>query len=154
MDSVSATLWAQILCGSSHKEWMCHCETVQLNRTGFLDCRGKQLATSSCSFASQFRHENSVCSLRTLSRFSHVRLFASLWTVACQTPLSMGILRARILEWVAVSSSRESSKPRDWTHITYGQVLYHWRAGSLPLVPPGKPHVPYFQSTAPFWSVS
>ena len=25
-----------------------------------------------------------------LSRFSHARLFATLWTVACQTPLSMG----------------------------------------------------------------
>ena len=30
-------------------------------------------------------------------------------TVACQTPLSMGILRARILEWVAISFSRGSS---------------------------------------------
>ena len=26
----------------------------------------------------------------TLSRFSHVQLFAMLWTVACQAPLSMG----------------------------------------------------------------
>ena len=25
-----------------------------------------------------------------LNRFSHVQLFASLWTVACQAPLSMG----------------------------------------------------------------
>ena len=25
------------------------------------------------------------------------------WTVACQAPLSMGILQARILEWVASS---------------------------------------------------
>ena len=40
-----------------------------------------------------------------LSRFSRVRLFATQWTVACQTPLSMGILQARILEWVAGSSS-------------------------------------------------
>ena len=31
------------------------------------------------------------------------------WTVACQAPLSMGILQARILEWVAVSFSRGSS---------------------------------------------
>ena len=27
-----------------------------------------------------------------------------------------GILQARILEWVAMSSSRGSSEPRDWTH--------------------------------------
>ena len=28
-----------------------------------------------------------------LSHFSHVRLFAALWTVACQDPLSMGFSR-------------------------------------------------------------
>ena len=38
---------------------------------------------------------------------------------------------ARILEWVAISYSRGSSPPRDWTHITCiccigGQNLYHW----------------------------
>ena len=32
---------------------------------------------------------------------SHVRLFVTPWTVARQAPLSMGILQARILEWVA-----------------------------------------------------
>ena len=29
-----------------------------------------------------------------------------------------GILQARLLEWVAISSSRGSSQPRDWTHIS------------------------------------
>ena len=33
-----------------------------------------------------------------LSRFSHAQLFATPWTVACQAPLTMGILQARILE--------------------------------------------------------
>ena len=28
-----------------------------------------------------------------LSRFSHVQLFGTLWTVACQAPLSMGFSR-------------------------------------------------------------
>ena len=28
-----------------------------------------------------------------------------------------GIFQARILEWVAVSSSRGSFRPRDWTHV-------------------------------------
>ena len=51
-----------------------------------------------------------------------------------------GILQARILEWVAVSSSRGSS----WRSLTQGLnphllCLLHWQAGSLPLVPPGKP---------------
>ena len=30
-----------------------------------------------------------------------------------------GILQARILEWVAISFSRSSSQPRDWTHVSY-----------------------------------
>ena len=37
-----------------------------------------------------------------LSRFSRVQLFVTPWTVACQAPLSMGILQARILEWVTI----------------------------------------------------
>ena len=44
--------------------------------------------------------------------FSHVQLFANPWTVAHQAPLSMGILQARILERVALPSSRGSSQPR------------------------------------------
>ena len=35
-----------------------------------------------------------------------------------QTPLSMGILQARILEWVAMLSSRGSSRPRDQTQVS------------------------------------
>ena len=34
------------------------------------------------------------------------------WTVARQASLSMGIFQARILEWVAMPSSRGSSQPR------------------------------------------
>ena len=37
------------------------------------------------------------------------------WTVAHQAPLSMGILQARILEWVAISFSKGSSQPRNRT---------------------------------------
>ena len=41
-----------------------------------------------------------------------------------------GIFQARILEWVAVSFSRESIQPRDRTHISCvsyigRQILYH-----------------------------
>ena len=59
---------------------------------------------------------------------SHVWLFATLWTVACQAPLVHGVFQARILEWVAISFSRGSSPPRGWTHIscTGRQILYHW----------------------------
>ena len=52
---------------------------------------------------------------------SHVQLFATPWTVARQAPLSMsmGILQARILEWVAMSSSRGSSQSRDRTQVSH-----------------------------------
>ena len=42
---------------------------------------------------------------------SHVRLFATPWTVARQAPLSMGILQEGILEWVAMPSSRDLPNP-------------------------------------------
>ena len=42
---------------------------------------------------------------------------ATPWTVARQALLSMGFSQARILEWVAVPSTRGSSQPRDRIHI-------------------------------------
>ena len=53
--------------------------------------------------------------------------------VACQAHLSMRILQARILEWVAMPSSKESSQPRIEFRSPTLQV------GSLPCEPPGKP---------------
>ena len=43
------------------------------------------------------------CSLNVwvLSHFSHVQLFATLWTIVRQAPLPMEILQVRILQWVA-----------------------------------------------------
>ena len=37
---------------------------------------------------------------------SRVQLSVTLWTVAHQAPLSIGILQARILGWAAISFSR------------------------------------------------
>ena len=38
------------------------------------------------------------------------------------------ISQARLLEWIAISFSRGSSRPMDWTHISCIDrwVLYHW----------------------------
>ena len=48
----------------------------------------------------------------------------------CSSPGSSvhGIFQASILEWAATSSSRRSSRPRDWTLVSCisGQNLYHW----------------------------
>ena len=60
------------------------------------------------------------------------------WIVCSSLGSSLhGILQARILEWGAVPFSRESSWPRDLTHISHvscigKQILYHWATGEHP----------------------
>ena len=54
-----------------------------------------------------------------MKSLSPVGLFATPWTVAHQTPLSMGFSRQEYYEWVAISFSRESSQPRDWTQVSH-----------------------------------
>ena len=71
--------------------------------------------------------------------FSCVRIFETLWPVTLQAlPGSSvpGILQARILEWVAMSSSRGSSWARDWNRVLR---LLHCRVSSWPLAPLWKP---------------
>ena len=72
-----------------------------------------------------------------LSRFSHIQLFATLWTVACQSPLSMGFSRQEYWSGLPCPPPGESSQPRDWTCVSYHPL--HWQVGSLLLVPSGKP---------------
>jgi len=62
-------------------------------------------------------------------------------SIDCSMPDSSvhGILQARILEWVAMPSSRGSSWPRDWTCISLWflhcrQILYCWAAREAPSV--------------------
>ena len=47
--------------------------------------------------------------------------------MVCSLPGSSvhGILQVRKPEWVAMPSSRRSSPPRDWTHVSCRQILYH-----------------------------
>ena len=68
-----------------------------------------------------------------LSCIGYVWLCATLWTRAYQAPLPMGSSQQEY--WVAISFSRGSSWPRD--RIGISDIL-HWKAGSLPLTPPGK----------------
>ena len=70
----------------------------------------------------------SLCCVFSAKSLSHVQLFATPWTIAYQAPLSMGILEARILEWVAMPSSRESSQPRDQTGVSgiAGSFFTNW----------------------------
>ena len=54
---------------------------------------------------------------------SRVQLFAT-----PRTTQSMGILQARILEWVALPFSRGSSQPKDWTQVSHiaGRFFTVW----------------------------
>ena len=57
--------------------------------------------------------------------------------IHCRPPGSSvhGILQARVLEWVAMPSSKESFQPRNWTCVSY---VFRIAGGFLSLVPPGK----------------
>ena len=62
---------------------------------------------------------------------SHVRLFATPWTVALQAPLSMGFSKQEY--WSGLPFPSPGDLPDPGT-----EPLSHWQAGSLPLVPSGK----------------
>ena len=49
---------------------------------------------------------------------SRVRLFVTPGTIAYQAPLVHGIFQATVLAWIAISFSRGSSQPRDWTRVS------------------------------------
>ena len=59
-----------------------------------------------------------VCVCVHVCILSHIRLFMTPWTEAHRASLSMGFFQARTLEWVAISSSSESSQPQNRTHIS------------------------------------
>ena len=53
-----------------------------------------------------------------------------------QAPLSLGILRAKILEWVVIPSSRASSQPRDRTQVSLaGRFFTIWATGEALILP-------------------
>ena len=57
---------------------------------------------------------------------SHVWLFATLGTCSLPDSSVHGIFQARILEWVAISSSRRSSPPRDQTRVSWVSCTDRW----------------------------
>ena len=69
-----------------------------------------------------------------LSHFSHVQLCDPMdCSPAGSSVCGTQILQARILEWIAITFSRGSSQPRDWTLVSCidRQILYHcttWEA--------------------------
>ena len=67
-----------------------------------------------------------------LSHFSCVCLFATLWTVVCQAPLSMGFSRQEYWSGLPCPPPGELANPGiEPTSLT----------SPAPLAPPGKPHI-------------
>ena len=107
-------------------------------------CRGSSMPTLHMSVP--FKPENAVCthmeassSLSTsllISTCMHAQLLSHVWfcnPTDCSLPGSSvcGISQARILEWVAISFFRGSSRLRDQSHVfcvssSGRQILYHW----------------------------
>ena len=69
------------------------------------------------------------------SHFSHVQLFVTPWTIACQAPPSMGFSRQE--SWSGLSFSTPGDLPNPGLEPTLLYIL-HRQAGSLPLAPSGK----------------
>ena len=77
----------------------------------------------------------SYISYMNVKSLSRVRLFATLWIVTTRL-LHPWDFQARILEWVAISFSRGSSWPRDWTHISRiaGRHFTVWATREAPII--------------------
>ena len=97
-----------------------------------------------------FAYNNCLCSRRVcaflLSHSGYALLFATLWTLACQSPSSMGFSRQEC--WSGLPC------PLQGIFQILGLKLYllcflHWQAGFLPSVPLGKPTLsPYTVSNS------
>ena len=71
-----------------------------------------------------------------LSRLSRVGLCATLWTVACQAPLSMEFSKQEY--WSRLACRPPGIFPTQGSNPRLVRLL-HWQVGSLPPLPPGKP---------------
>ena len=72
-----------------------------------------------------------------LSRFSRVRICATLWTAGHQAPLSMGFSRPRVLEWVAIAFSIRCSYHEIITIIIKmmgGNLGRRWKCHALSFI--------------------
>ena len=82
---------------------------------------------------------NWITSGENLTLYTHAQSCLTLCgPMDCSLPGSsaLGILQARILEWVALPSSRGPSRPRDGTHISRVSCIGRWVLYTT--MPPGK----------------
>ena len=98
---------------------------------------------SICKYVSYMQMQIAACSLyltgiRCISILMSItpcmwKLLSRVWLCNTMDYTVLGILLARILQWVAVSSSRGSSQPRDWTQVSHivGRFFTSWATREL-----------------------
>ena len=91
------------------------------------------LALHCCMWAFSGYDEHGAVHAKSLSC---VQLFATLWTVACQAPLSMGFSRQKHLNGLQCPPPGIFPTQGSNLHLSF---LLHWQVGPLLLVLPGKP---------------
>ena len=144
---VSSSLQCHIL---SSQDWQRLCERHELLReTGgevAVYWERASLVTSINLTVLHLDNKNLRVSLCVLSHFSHVWLFAILWTVAHRAPLPMEFLRQEYLSGLPCPPPGDLLDPR----IEPTSLVL--QADSLPTEPPGKPprvSLPEFKSCLP-----
>ena len=118
-----------LLCGLLLRQFMAHtiCKGAWKPSCNSLHPQGntKNVGGGVCLFLIPFTTMEGSCLQLQMSHpcaclLSHLASdFVTPRTVAHQAPLSLGILQARTLAWVAMPSSRGSFQPRDGTFISY-----------------------------------
>ena len=86
-------------------------------------------------FIKQMHQLPSLCAY-ALSHFGHIWHFVTLWTVACQTPLSMEFSRQEYCSGLPGPSPGDLSDQGIEPSLILSPAL---QTGCLPLTPPGKP---------------
>ena len=116
-------LFWQVTCAWPGRSMLCSLESDR----GI--CRAYPVERGQRTEAGLLSSEKKTC----VCMFSGVQLSVAPWTGPSGSSVH-GILQARILEWVATSSSRGPSRPRG-----VKPRPWHWHMDSLPLAPPGRP---------------
>ena len=88
-----------------------------------VNCHGFQFLAAECLLIY-------VCACMHAQSLSCVWLFATLWTVACQTPLSMGLFRQKYWSGLPFPPLGIFRTQRLNPYLLF---LLHWQADSLPL---------------------